>query len=125
MTSFGFLRRSFRQTQSAERIRAITTIGTTIPTAIFSCATWPFGLLLDVEGKVVNGFDATLASVGDTVDSERDDDDDDDDAEGDSVVCGSVGADGDDATELADVTLAAALSAALMTVQRLANTRLG
>ncbi len=78
-----------------------------------------------VEGKVVIGLGATLASVEDTVDAERDDDDDDNDAEGDSVVCGSIGADGDDSTELADFTTLAAAPAALMTVQRLANTRLG
>lgn len=63
------------------------------------------------------GLGATLASVGDTVDAERDEEkdksevDDDGDAEGD--------------TELADFSALAAAPASLMTVQRLENTRPG
>lgn len=68
--------------------------------AIFPGAAWSFGLLLDVEGKVVVGFETTLLdNVEDAVAAERYKEKNkckataaDDDAEGDSVVCVTKGA---------------------------------
>ncbi len=64
---------------------ATTTVGTTTPRAIFSCARWLFGVFSGMEEKVVVEPDTTLDGDEDPVGCEKGEVDDED-AKGDKVV---------------------------------------
>ncbi len=74
----------------------ITTAGTTTPTAIFSCATWLFGVFSGRKEEVVVASDTALDSDEDPVGCEKSEEkdeceEDDEDAGGGDIVCGMMG----------------------------------
>ena len=74
-----FLRFDFRQAQSPKIISVTTAVGITTAMAIFQCAVWLAGLVLDV------GVDATLDSVEEVGSDEERDESEGDDDEGDEA----------------------------------------